>query len=187
MEQYSVHTPNIKYLLPTAPIRAVTAQNGVKLPAWYNIESVGDRFSQTYDGKDDSRKAILYIVEQEKRLGIPSERIIIAGFSQGGSLSMYIGYSAKQKFAAIISLSGALLNFNTLHKDFSESANKDTELLYYHGDQDKIIEPKWAVEGVEALTSAGAKVEFHLVPGMGHTVNQEEYHNVLEYIQKNLA
>jgi len=130
-------------------------------------------------------KLFLILLNRKKGLVFLQKGLLLEDFPQGGSLSMYIGYSAKQKFAAIISLSGALLNFNTLHKDFSESANKDTELLYYHGDQDKIIEPKWAVEGVEALTSAGAKVEFHLVPGMGHTVNQEEYHNVLEYIQKN--
>ena len=84
--------PYARFILPTAPTRPITVNGGMPMPGWYDIESLGaGRSMEKAEGIGASRKRILGMVRGERDDGIPAERIVLAGFSQGGAMSLFTG------------------------------------------------------------------------------------------------
>jgi lysophospholipase II len=136
--------PHIKFILPTAPTRPVTLNMGQRMNAWYNINSLDDRQKDPCEGLEDSASFIHSLVESEKSLGLPRSRIMLAGFSQGGALSLFSGLqvpdataaSVPEPLAGILVLSGYLQKshiFN-LHDGY-----KSVPVFHCHGDADPVV------------------------------------------------
>jgi predicted esterase len=82
---------DIKMILPSAPIAPVTLNNGMRMPSWYDIVGLDDRSEERCTGIEESRARINALVDAELAAGIPANKIIIGGFSQGGAMSLYTG------------------------------------------------------------------------------------------------
>ena len=113
-EQLASALPYVKFILPTAPRRKVTMNMGMAMPAWYDSAGLDKRSNERCDGIDDSRARLAKLIDDEMLLtGLPRGRIVLAGFSQGGALSLYTGMQLKggmppEPLAGVVLLSGYL-------------------------------------------------------------------------------
>ena len=78
--------PQTRFLLPTAPIQPVSLNGGMAMPSWYDIRGLGERADEPCDGIEESRKTVEGLIQEQLDAGMTSERIILAGFSQGGGI-----------------------------------------------------------------------------------------------------
>ncbi len=171
---------SIKFIFPHAPNRAVTINQGYVMKAWYDIKSMDLHNRADMTGVLESEASIHQLIQEQIDSGIPSERIILAGFSQGGVVSLFTGLRYSKKLAGIMALSCYLPQADKLPTDL-HSANKDTPILQHHGEQDEVV-----------LVSAGKMANKLLVENqynvtwqsyqMPHTVMQQQIQDISKWI-----
>ena len=120
----AVVEPHVKVVTPTAPKIPVTVKSGEVLNAWFDIKSNESTTDEDEKRIKESRDAIVKVIEQEIASGIPSSRIVIAGFSQGGALALYAGLTSQYKLGGILALSAWL----PLAKDFPAAAANNLDV-----------------------------------------------------------
>ena len=155
------------------------------MPSWFDIrylagESDGER--ECPEEAQESSEMIVELIEKEHNLGIPYNRIILVGFSQGGAMSLYTGCRFSEKIAGMVCLSGYLI-FPELHMDASHSSNRDTPVLLCHGTRDDMVPIQAGQRTVEFLRENGWSVEFEQYP-MFHEVCMSEINRVGEFFSK---
>ncbi|EFA82546.1 esterase/lipase/thioesterase domain-containing protein [Heterostelium album PN500] len=159
---------HIKFILPNAPVQPVTLNNGYRMNSWYDIKSLSKRGDEDKDDVDKSRNI---------NSGIPSERIMIGGFSQGAALSLYTFYQTKHKLAGMVALSG-YLPLSPVFASFMQPTNKSQPLLMCHGMQDVVVRYEWGKMSFDLLKSNGATGDFVTYNYMGHSSSPEEISHV---------
>jgi phospholipase/carboxylesterase len=158
----------IRFLFPHAPQMPVTLNGGYVMRAWYDIKSLDLHDRADMEGVLASERQILALIEQQLAAGIPSERIVLAGFSQGGVMSLFTGLRCPHKLAGIMALSCYLPLGDKLPAQLS-GANLDTQVLQHHGVQDDVV-PLFAGEMAhKALVDGGYPVQWQTYP-MPHSV-----------------
>jgi lysophospholipase-2 len=119
VQSLATEMPYVKFILPTAPTQPVTMNMGMAMPSWYDIKGLDERSNEECDGIAQSSDRIRSILRREHEdRGLPYSRMALAGFSQGGSLSLFTGLQmvdAQQKLAGILVLSGYLAGAKTFH------------------------------------------------------------------------
>ena len=134
-----------------------------------------------------SRTLLTKFITEEAEAGVPSERVVLGGFSQGGAMSLFTGVTTPQKLAGVFGLSCYLVLGNKI-KDYAEEskgANKDTRIFMGHGDADEVVKHKWGEQSAEALRKElGHKVEFRTYPNLPHSADLEEIEDLERFIQK---
>lgn len=173
---------SVRFVFPHAPQRPVTINSGMLMPAWYDIYGLSPDTPEDEEGIQRSEKAIHSLIEYEISLGIPSHQIVLAGFSQGGSLALYTGLRYSQTLAGIIALSCYLPSKNTLLHSLSP-ANKNTPLLLGHGSLDELIPEKWGKDAYCCLEKLDYKTQWHSYQ-IGHGVNAEEFTDIGKWLQE---
>jgi len=128
---------DIEFILPNAPFRPITVNQGLSMRGWYDIK--GTHKSIDFNYQDDpglisSMRRIEEIIAERMKELDKSTKIIIVGFSQGAALALFIGLSSEIKFSGIISLSG-YQPITTI----SDVTKKNTPILAMHGMHDDII------------------------------------------------
>jgi len=182
MEILHRKTPHIKYILPTAPSRPVTINGGEPMPAWYDIKSLSEKSrSDPLDGLSETVKSISELIEEEIGNGIPSHRIMLGGFSQGGASAMYIGYTYPRKLAGLLILSAYLPQRDEFFERVTD-CNKQTEFLMCHGENDSVIPLDWGKKSYDQLISSGRSGVFKSYSGMAHEASNKEIEDVLEFV-----
>lgn len=179
--------PNVKWLFPHSPERAITVNGGARMPGWYDIASL-DKISggkEDEQGMKESKSLIQAIIDQELDLGIPNTRIILGGFSQGAAMTLYTGLGSKIKLGGLCVLSGYLPLGSQLLQ-WSEDANKDTPIFQAHGNADAVVRYSYGKESADHLTREGYKVDFRTYNGMGHSSSNEELSDLVKYLQSRL-
>ncbi|NLR75338.1 alpha/beta hydrolase [Leeia aquatica] len=163
----------LRFVFPHAPAIPVTINNGYVMRAWYDILDFSD-LHRTVDeaGITRSRHAIEALVAREIARGIPSERIFLAGFSQGGVMAYNVGLSYPQKLAGIIALSTYLPNAAQLDAQLSP-ANQHTPVFAAHGTLDPVVNLRLGDVARQHVTQLGHPVSWHTYP-MQHSVCMEE-------------
>ncbi|CAH0046751.1 unnamed protein product [Clonostachys solani] len=153
------HAPNIPLSMASArgwhPDEVLTSSPG-------RLSSLSACQGEDVSGVLETQSYMHSLIQTEIEAGIPPERIILGGFSQGGAISIFSGLTAPIKLGGIVALSCWVL----LHKEFKdyipdEDLNKDTPIFVGHGDQDWRLEYQVAVDSVELLGGAGYNVTFH--------------------------
>ena len=134
-----MHLDTIRFIFPQAEDKAVTINAGMEMPAWFDIRTLTDdprRESQ----EDIAMSAYLLqnIIDEQMAKGIPSWRIIILGFSQGGAMALHVGLRCPHKLLGIGVLSGYLLNPPLLKMEETEE-NRMTNLFFAHGRRDLVV------------------------------------------------
>eukprot|EP01095_Lingulamoeba_sp_RSL-Kostka_P005078 TRINITY_DN1643_c0_g1_i1.p1 TRINITY_DN1643_c0_g1~~TRINITY_DN1643_c0_g1_i1.p1 ORF type:complete len:244 (+),score=62.26 TRINITY_DN1643_c0_g1_i1:147-878(+) len=182
----SVYFPFCKVILPTAPIQPITINFGQSCNAWYDITSLSSR--DNLDDKEgiDNSKSILYShIEKELNVNnIPSENIIVGGFSQGGATTLYSAFQYPEKFAGVIALSSYLPFKNSFGENIHDN-NKDTELFMAHGTSDSVVKLEWAQTSFEVLKNDhDIKGEFHPYHGLEHSLDMNVINDMVSFIKK---
>jgi len=133
-----------------------------------------------------SRATFTKLITDEMATGIPSNRIVLGGFSQGGAMSVFTGVTTPHKLAGVFGLSCYLLLTDKI-KDFAQEAagaNKDTPFFMGHGDADQVVKYRWGQQTAEFLKSElGHKVEFKTYRGLPHSADPQEIDDLEEFIK----
>lgn len=185
---YAPALPWAKFILPTAPEAPVTVNGGMRMNSWYDITALGpdadDRDTQECVGIKESRETLLALVKAEIDAGIPADRIVLAGFSQGGALSLYTGLTYPDKLAGVLVKSGYLPRKDELEGKLSDGA-KDTPMLILHGEADPLVEPRWSEFSQKFLQENGVKdVARKTYKGLEHSADLAELRDAAEWLQK---
>jgi len=175
-------TLDIKFIFPHAPVRPVTLNNGYQMPAWYDIYSL-DRPDNASEA--DILKTVAQIndlIEAEINEGRTADKIILAGFSQGGVIALQTGLRYPERLAGIMALSTYIPFPESLLSQISP-AQKGLPIFAAHGLQDPVIPIASWQHYVPLLESAGFDVEAHSYP-MEHSLCPEEISDISNWLQK---
>ncbi len=172
----------IRFVFPHAPMRPVSINNGFVMRAWYDVLNLN--FSQPEDetGLRDSQRAIEALLEREQQRGITPERIVLAGFSQGGAMALQTGLRYPEKLAGIMALSCYLPLQQTLTAE-AHRANSATSIFMAHGSRDPVIPMTLAAASRRQLLESGYTVEWHEYP-MAHAVCMEEMADISAWLRQ---
>ncbi len=163
---------NIRFIFPHAPVRPITVNGGYRMRGWYDITSLDIANRDDTEGIIDSAGILARLCDEQVAQGIAAERIIVAGFSQGGAIALYAGLRYPQRLGGIIALSTYLPMQQQLQQEASP-ANRDTPLFMAHGLDDDIVALRFGQQTRDLLQQQGYHVEWHDYP-MGHSVCIEE-------------
>jgi len=179
---------NIRFIFPHAPTMPVTMNGGYIMPAWYDLYSlkVDDPDTNLQDevGIKKSAKSIQKLIQQENTRGIPNERIILVGFSQGGAMALYTGLTIDKPLAGIMGLSCYLPLHTSIEKALNP-ATKSTPIFMAHGKQDPVVLHEYGKASADFIKNLGYQVEWHEY-NMEHSVCPEETKAIGKWISQQL-
>lgn len=177
--------PAIRFVFPHAPTMPVTINNGYVMRAWYDILGADIAHREDEAGLRHSQSLVEHLIAREKSRGIPADRIVLAGFSQGCAMTLQTGLRHPEKLAGLLCLSGYL----PLHAAVAaerHGANHDTPIFLAHGRSDPIIPIDRAEKSRDMLQALGYKVEWHEY-AMPHSVSIEEINDIGHWFRRVLA
>jgi len=172
----------VRFVFPHAPIRRVTVNGGMKMRAWYDIYTPELVRREDEAGLRASVADVQALLDREAALGIPPERTVLMGFSQGCAMALLAGLRAPQRLAGIAGLSGYLPLAATTETERS-AANRDVPVFMAHGSHDPVVVPARGEASRDALRALGYDVEWHDYP-MDHSVCMEEIEDLNAWLLK---
>ena len=175
----------VRFLFPSAPVMPVTINGGYVMPAWYDILGTDLAKREDEAGLRQSQASIEALLAHEKSRGIPANRIVVAGFSQGCALALMTGLRHGERLAGIAGLSGYLPLADKTAAERSV-ANRDVPIFLAHGSRDGVVALPRATASRDALTALGYPVEWHEYL-MEHSVCPEEVVDLERWLQRVLA
>ncbi len=176
---------DVRHVLPHAPQRPVTLNGGMRMPAWYDILGLGGQGGEDEAGLRASMALVEALIAREIERGVPAERIVLAGFSQGCAMALLTGLRYPQQLAGLVGMSGYLpLAAKTAAE--RSAANQTTPIFLAHGRQDPMIPLPRAAASRDALQALGYAVAWHEYP-MEHSVCMEEIRDLNHFLLKVLA
>jgi predicted esterase len=163
---------HVKFICPTASTIPVSLNHGFKMPAWFDIRGLGPSCPEDEAGIVKAASILNKLIDIEIAAGIPPNRIVIGGFSQGGATALYSGLTSDKDLAGIVALSTWL----PLHDQFPGrcKSNKSTPILQCHGTSDPLIRIEWAKMTGELLKTMNSSHEFLEYSGVGHSFSEDE-------------
>ena len=177
--------PPLRFVFPHAPVRPVTINNGVSMRAWYDIVGFDLTARQDEAGVRASINEVETLIAREHGRGVPSERIVLAGFSQGGAIALAAGLRHAEKLAGVVALS----TYMPIHTTFAperSAANADTPIFWGHGSADPVVILQRGIDSRDQLQSLGYTVDWHTYP-MAHAVCAEEIGDLRQWLGQRLA
>jgi len=172
----------LRFVFPHAPIRPVTLNNGYAMRAWYDIVSLERRGPEDEPGIRASQATIEGLIRRENERGVPTGKIVLAGFSQGGALALVTGTRYPEKLAGIMALSCYLLLAHRFDAERSP-ANQTTPIFLAHGLEDPVVAPVLGEHARAALQAAGYSVEWHTY-SMPHSVCPQEVADIAAWLRR---
>ena len=170
----------IRFIFPHAPYRPITLNNGYVMRGWYDIKSLEFGADEDQLGITESAQALNELIDLEIARGIPGDRIILAGFSQGGAIVLHTALRSQHSLAGTMALSSYVPLSHSLASEASQS-NKLMPLFMAHGLQDDIVNYKYGVQSRMLLMDQGYAVDWHDYP-MSHSVCMEEISDIRHWI-----
>jgi phospholipase/carboxylesterase len=170
----------VKFIFPHAPVRPVTLNGGMSMPAWYDIKSIGSKRDVSMDDMAESRQQIEAFIEAERAAGMRADQIVLAGFSQGAAVAYHTGLRYSAPLAGIIALSGYIPVPSDDGSEYPE-ANQSMPMLVGHGTLDPVVPPVLAEQAVEHLKQLGFSCAYKTYR-MEHSVCAEEIDDIAAFI-----
>lgn len=177
--------PPIRFVFPHAPSMPVTVNGGYVMPAWYDILGPNLVSQQDAAGIQASERAIVALIAHEVARGIPAERIVLAGFSQGCAMALHTGLRLPQRLAGIMALSGYLPLADRLAAE-RHVANAQTPVFMAHGTQDPVVVLARGEASRDALAALGQPVQWHSYP-MPHSLHPREIADISAFLAQVLG
>ncbi len=177
------HWPALRFVFPHAPVRPITINNGVPMRAWYDI--AGFDFAHRADsaGLAESVAQAEALIAREGERGIAPNRVLLAGFSQGGAVALSLALGRELPLAGVIALS-TYLPGSSGHRAGAQAATQPVFMA--HGSADPVIPVAESERSLQALQSLGFDVEWHRYP-MAHQVCAEEIADLGQWMERRLA
>jgi len=175
----------VRFVFPHAPLRPVTVNNGYVMRAWYDIKSFAPEGRAHAAGLEESARRVNDYLRNEIALGVPSSRVVLAGFSQGGAVALHAGLRFPERLGGLLALSCYLPFLETLAAEKS-AANLDVPILMCHGRMDPVVPIGLGLEARDALMAKGYALEWHEYP-MQHEVCAAEIAKVARWLRGRLA
>jgi len=172
----------VRFVFPHAPVRAVTINNGMRMRAWYDIAAADLNSRADLIGVRESQAQLEALIERENARGMPSERIVLAGFSQGGAIALYTGLRHAERLAGIMALSTYFIAPDKLATEAS-AANRGAPIFMAHGTADPVVRFQWGEASKRMLGAAGYPIEWHTYR-MEHSVCLEEVQAIGAWLTK---
>ncbi|KAF4605639.1 hypothetical protein EYR40_004426 [Pleurotus pulmonarius] len=202
-EEHRTHHPfrdsalqHIKWILPHAPVKPVTANMGMAMPSWFDIKAFGAGFSQGEDEKGmlETVGSLQGLIDAEVAAGIDPSRIVLGGFSQGAAMTLLTGLTTPTKLGGLVVLSGWLPLKEKIKSMISPHATS-LPIFWGHGEADPLVKFEWgtlsrdflATEVGIALASSEADAKglnFNGYRGLVHSASPEEINDVKAWLKK---
>ncbi|XP_074032944.1 acyl-protein thioesterase 1 [Leptinotarsa decemlineata] len=182
----AIKPPHVKVICPTAPTMPVTLNAGFRMPSWFDLKSLDESGQEDEPGIKNAAKQIHSLIEKEESAGIPSNRVLLGGFSMGGALAIYSSLTYPKPLAGVVGLSCWL----PLNKSFPQAMKSGDSLpiLQCHGDCDPVVPVKWGQMTASLLkTFLHNSTEFKLYRGLMHTSSEEELEDIRQFVSKHLS
>ena len=173
----------LRFVFPHAPVRPVTINGGMSMRAWYDILSLDSAGRADAVGVRESTALLDALIEREQQRGTAADKIVVAGFSQGGAIAINAVLHAQQKLAGLMALS----TYIALPGEMAASqGNRDLPVFMAHGSFDPMLPMQWGKASAEQLIKLGFAVEWHDYP-MAHAVCAEEVNDIRDWLLEVLA
>ena len=175
---------SLRFVFPHAPLRPVTINGGMSMRAWYDIFSLDRGGAADEAGIRASADILNALIDREQQRGIGSERIVVAGFSQGGAIALHAALRYPQRLAGLMALSTYLPLPQTLQTeviDTADAGNIELPVFMAHGSFDPVVPMAWGRASADLLVDAGYGVEWHAYP-MAHAVCPEEIADIRAWL-----
>jgi len=174
-----------RYVFPNAPVRPVTLNGGMSMRAWYDLYSIDRNAPEDEAGVRGSAAGIDALIERETERGVPSNRIVIAGFSQGGALALFTALRYGDRLAGVLALS-TYLPLAAAVIDERTDANAGLPIFMAHGASDDVVPINFARNSRKRLTKLGYDVEWREYP-LPHSVSLDELVDIKAFLERVLV
>lgn len=178
---------DVRFVFPHAPVAAVTINQGMRMPSWYDIRTL-DHHAPDRENLDDVRasaKAIQELVDREGQRGVPPENIVLIGFSQGGAIALHTALRAQRPLRGAVVLSSYLVGADTVEAEVTD-AGRSIPMWFGHGRNDDVVAMAGGHTAYERVRKLGIAAEWHEYP-MGHEVNAAEVAELRRWLRQRLA
>ena len=174
-------TPGVRFVFPHAPVQPVTINNGMMMRAWYDIKLPNLAMREDEIGIRQSEQAIRALIQRENQRGMPTSRIVLAGFSQGCAMALHTSLRLEEKLAGIVGLSGYLPLVDRIEQE-RQPANHQTPIFLAHGTMDPVVTINRAEASRDKLSALGYDVRWHTYP-MPHSVSAQEVFDISAFLR----
>lgn len=172
----------IRFVFPHAPEQAVTINQGAVMRSWYDIKSMDLHNRADLTGVMESEQRLHALIQEQIDSGIAADKIVLAGFSQGGVISLFSGLRYPQRLAGVLAMSCYLPSPDHLPAELSV-ANKNTPIMQHHGEQDEVVPVQAGKMANTLLVDAGYQAQWQSYM-MPHSVVAEQLVDIAAWIQK---
>ncbi len=169
-----------RFVFPHAPRRPITINGGMQMRAWFDILTLERGGPEDLTALRQSAAAVAQLIDAERERGYAAERIVLAGFSQGGALALHLGLRYPHRLCGIIALSAFVAAAAALRSE-ANAAYRDLPIFMAHGSFDNVIELPFAELGRDQLAAAGFSPQWHTY-AMGHSVCPEEVRAIAAWL-----
>ncbi len=175
----------VRFVFPNAPTMPVTVNGGYVMRAWYDIASAELDKRADEGGVRRSQAAITELIADQRGKGIAANRIVLAGFSQGGVIALQTGLRHGERLGGIMALSTYLACAESLGVE-ATTANRDLPIFMAHGAMDPVIPMQLAKLSKARMETHGYKIDWHEY-GMPHSVCAEEIDDIAVFLKRVLT
>ncbi|KAI7943401.1 hypothetical protein MJO29_013245, partial [Puccinia striiformis f. sp. tritici] len=168
---------------PDAPLQPVTLNMGAKMQSWFDILGLRPDAPEDEKGLLESVKTIQSLVDKQIQAGIPSERIVVGGFSQGGAISILTGLMSPSPLAGVACLSG-FLTLKDKIKQLQGPHASQLNVFWGHGTSDPVVQYQWGSKSVDFLKEelGLTNVDFKSYPDLVHSASPLELKQLSEWL-----
>jgi len=175
----------VRFVFPHAPVRPVTLNGGVPMRAWFDIYSHGAREREDAEGIHQAAAHVETLIRRERATGIPAQRILLAGFSQGGAVALHTGLRHGERLAGVLALSTWLPLAATVAAEGTQ-ANRDLPMLMCHGSADPVLPLELGRRSRDVLLQLGYPVQWKEY-AMAHQLCGEEVADIAAWLRERLS
>jgi len=172
--------PAVRFIFPHAPQQPVTVNGGYVMRAWYDVMGIDLTTQQDQAGIENSAKLVSQLIDDQISQGIPENKIILAGFSQGGAMALHIGLRSHYKLAGVMALSTYLPLAEELPLQAATSSTPP--IFMAHGHYDPVVPMLAGMHSKHLMESLGYRIVWKEYP-MEHSVCGEEVHDISVWLQ----
>lgn len=176
--------PNLQHvevILPTANIQPVSLNGGMPMPSWFDLHGLDENSAEDEDGIVSAVARVERIIDGVVAKGIPSDRVVVAGFSQGGAIALTTALRSQRKLAGVVALSTWLPLRQTYPQMLGPHAGS-TPIFIAHGTADQVVRIRLAELSVKALQKIGIDASLSIYPGVTHSASEAELNDMANFL-----
>jgi phospholipase/carboxylesterase len=176
---------NARFIFPHAPVRPITVNGGMAMRGWFDIDTLDRNMSLDEPGMSESVSRVEGLVQRERERGIADDRIVIAGFSQGGAIALLAGLTMQPSPTGVIALSTFIpvMYQETLAGRFT---NRDIPIFMAHGEHDPVVQLPFGQQAAQFLVDNRFTVDWYQY-AMPHAVCPPEVQHIGEWLRERLS